>query len=255
MPPYPFTDWVAEHLRVTGFLLPGAADLAVEQWWETLVGAPPEESTTNARIGLKTLASTFHAGKLILKHELDRIDWLFVPRDPDLTAGIPGELPSIGPITENLEIFSDIATRWLSRNDVPDLVRIAFGAVVRHPEPDRRSAYIRLPDYLPIRVDRESSDFSFQINIPARSRTGIDGLRINRLSKWSVVGLGVVNLRVDSARMATVTVPLTDHALRLELDINTVPEFQGPIPRGRLIEVYRELVSSGQNIVTEGLPQ
>jgi hypothetical protein len=257
MPRYPFTDWIAEQLRLTGFRLPGAPDLAAEQWWEAVVGAPADESTANPKLGLKTLASTFDAGKLVLKLELGRIDWLFVPRDPDPTAGLPSEFPSIGPIAERLEVFSDIVTRWLGRNDAPDLVRLAFGTVVRHPEPDDRAAYSRLPDYLPIRVDPESSDFSFQINIPTRSRSGIDGLRINRLSRWSVMALARVAFQFNSVKMAAMPTPTTttDYALRLELDINTAPEFQGSIPKGRLIEVYRELVSGGQNIIAEGLPQ
>jgi hypothetical protein len=254
MPTYPFADWVAEQLRLTVFTLPGVANPAAEQWWNGIVGSPADESTANLKMGLKTLASTFHSGKLILKLEPDRIDWLFVPQGPDPAAGPPGELPSIGPITENLESFSDIAERWLGREDIPDVVRIAFGTVVRHPEPDRRSAYVRLPDYLPLRLNPESSDFNLQINIPTVSQARIDGLRINRLSRWSVMGLARVALSVDSARVTTSS-QFMEYAMRLEVDINTSPEFQRPIPKERLIELYRELVTLGRSIITEGLPQ
>src|SRR6266481_9426106 len=171
MPPYPFAEWFAEQVRLTVFPLPGAANPNPEHWWEAIVAAPPDESTANPKMGLRTLTGTFHAGKLILKVALDRIDWLFVPQDPDPAVGLSGEFLSIGPMAENLELFSAIAERWLSQRDIPDLVRIAFGAVARHPEPDRRSAYLRLPDYLPLRIDPESTDFSLQINVPSGTRT------------------------------------------------------------------------------------
>lgn len=150
-------------------------------------------------------------------------------------------------------MFSNIAEQWLRRNDLPDLVRIAFGMVVRHPEVDRRSAYLRLPDYLPIRIDPDASDFNLQINVPAAS-TGIRGLRINRLTKWSIMGLARVSLRMDGTVVATTGGRVMAHALRLELDINTSPEFQGALPRDRFIDIYRELVALGRDIITDGLP-
>jgi hypothetical protein len=122
MPRYPFAEWTAERVRLTVFPLPGAANPNPEHWWEAIVAAPPDESTANLKMGLRTLAGTFHAGKLILRLELNRIDWLLVPQDPDPAVGLSGELPSIGPVTENLELFSGIAERWLSRDDIPDLV-------------------------------------------------------------------------------------------------------------------------------------
>ncbi len=250
MPPYPFAEWAAEQVRLTVFPLPGSANPNPEQWWEAIVAAPPDESTANPKLGLRTLTGTFHSGKLILKVELDRIHWLFVPQDPER-----GEFPSIGPITENLELFSDTSERWLSRNDIPDLVRIAFGAIVRHPEPDRRSGYLRLPDYLPLRIDPESTDFSFQINVPSETRTGIDGLRINRLSRWSIMGLAHVAFRLDGGAVGTAASQFVNHALRIEVDINTSAEFRGALARERLVELYRELVAFGRDIITKGLQE
>jgi hypothetical protein len=252
---YPLAEWTAEQVRLTVFPLAGAANPNPEPWWEVIVGAPPDESTANPKMGLRTLVGTFHAGKLVLKLELNRIDWLFVPQDRDPAVVVSGEFPSIGPATENLALFSGIAERWLSRDDIPDLVRIAFGAVVSHPESDRRSAYLRLPDYLPLRIDPESTDFNFQINVPRGSRTRIDGLRINRLSKWSIMGLAHVALRLDGGAIGAASSQFVNHALRLELDINTSAEFRRALPREGLIEIYRELVAFGKDIITEGLQQ
>jgi hypothetical protein len=254
MPPYPFAEWITEQVRLTVFPLPGATGRFPDQWWQAIVGAQPDQTVANPRIGSTSLTGTFGSGKLILKIEPDRIDWLLVPPDPDPGAQL-GDFPTIGPVTENLGVFSDVVERWLSRPDMPETGRVAFGAVLKHTEADRRSGYIRLSDYLPIRVDPDSTDFFFQINVPTDSRT-IDGLRINRLSKWSIAALAHISfaLRLGGAAVAPGTPAMIAHALRLELDINTAPEFPGPLPRARLIEIYRELLTTGQQIVTEGLP-
>jgi len=255
MPPYPFAEWAAEQIRLTAFPLAGAANPDPEQWWEAIVGTPPDESIANVKMGLRTLTGSFHAGKLILKLELNRIDWLFVPQGPDLANVLSDEFPNIGPITEKLELFSGIAEQWLGRNDIPDLLRIAFGAIVTHPEPDRRSAYLRLPDYLPLRIDPESTDFNLQINVPRGTRTGIDGLRINRLSKWSIMGLARIAFQAEGGAIAATASQYVNQALRVEVDINTSAEFRRALPRERFVDLYRELVAFGRDIMTVGLQQ
>jgi hypothetical protein len=255
MPPYAFAEWSAEQIRLTAFALPGAANPMLERWWEAIVGTPPDEATTNLKMGLRTLAGSFHTGKLILKLELNRIDWLFVPQGPDPATGLSGEFPSLGPIHENLKLFTDITERWLNQDDIPDLVRIAFGAIVTHPEPDRRSAYLRLPDYLPLRIDPESTDFNLQINVPSVTRTGIDGLRINRLSRWAIMGLARVAFQAEGGGIGATTSQYVNHALRVEVDINTSGDLRTALPRERLIDLYRELVAFGRDILTVGLQQ
>jgi hypothetical protein len=252
MPRYPFSDWVAEHFRLTVFPVPGATTGAPETWWESILAGPPEQTSSDARTGSTQLNGVFGPGKLVLKLQPGRIDWLFTP--PDMAPGaLPDEFPKIGPVTETLRMFSDVAERWLGRDDLPDLARIAFGTVLTHNEADHGSGYTRLPDYLPVRVDPSSSDFSFQINVPVNAHTRIDGLRINRLSKWSVAAFNRISLRVDGTRVAPAATQPTAYALRAELDINTAPEIPGALPRERLIELYRELVALGQEIATEGL--
>lgn len=253
MPPYPFAEWVTEQLRLTMFRLQAAADLPLERWWEAVVDSPATESIANARTGMRTLAGAFGAGKLILKLEPDRIDWLLTPPDPDPSAVLTADLPSIGPITENLELFSNIARRWLARNDIPEPIRIAFGTVIRHAEPDRRSAYMRLPEYLPLQIDPDSTDFFMQINTPTDSRTGVPGLRINQFSKWAIMGLARILLRPEAGRMTAAATEYMVHAFRLELDMNTSAEFRGPLPGAQLGQIYDELVGLGRHIATEGL--
>lgn len=249
---FSISEWHAEQFRLTVFPMPGAIARSPE-WWEWVAGSAPDQTTSNPKKGSALVTGLFGPGKLVLRLEPDRIDWLVVP--PDLEAdALPEQLevPNVGPLTEALGTFSDIAERWLGRNDLPDMGRIAFGAVLIHTEPDVRSAYLRLPDYVPVQVDPQSSDFLYQINIPVASRTEIDGLQINRLTKWSAVSFRSFSVRFTGATVTPEPVPKPGFALRLELDINTAPGFEGPLPKGRLVEVYRELVSLGREIAAEG---
>lgn len=257
MPRFPFSEWHAEQLRLTVFPVLGATTRSPE-WWEFVVASPPDETNSNLRKGTTVVGGAFAPGKLILGLAPDRIDWLFVPPDPELDAGLPESgFVSIGPVREALRTFSDVAERWFGRDDVPEIARVAFGAILTHAEPDRRSAYALLPDYVPVRVDPDSSsDFLFQINLPVASTT-IDGLRLNRLTRLAVASVSQLTLRFTAgaagAAVASQARPPFAHALRLELDINTVAEFQGPIPRRDLIRVYRELVALGEGIATGGI--
>lgn len=253
MPRYPFAEWMVEQLRLTLFPVPGVAGMNPEAWWEAVAGAQPEEVSGNLRTGLRTVAGAFRTGKLILTVAPQRIDWFFVPPDLDPAAGLPGDFRFVGTMTDSLEVFSNVAEQWLGRNDTPDLVRIAFGLVTLHPEEDRHGGYTRLPAYLPVEINPDSSDLMFQLNLPTDSRTGIDGLRINRLSKWSVMGLAPVNFQIQGNAVAAGVGQFFAYALRVELDMNTAAEFRGALPRERRLDIYRELVAFARNVLTDGL--
>ena len=77
-------------------------------------------------------------------------------------------------------------------------------------------------------------------------------MRLNRLSRWNVVALNLAALTFTVSAVQARSV-LKNFALRLELDINTVPDLAGAIPHGRLVDVYRELVAGGHAIATNGV--
>jgi hypothetical protein len=255
MAPLALAEWRAEQLRFTAFPILGATGRSTD-WWEQSTGVPPEETILNERKRSSVVSGSFGAAKLALRLEPERIEWLLVPQDIDAEA-IPAELefPNVGPLIEALAVFSAVVVAWLALPDVPDLGRVAFGAVLRHDEPDRRSGYRRLPDYIPLNIEPDASDFLYQINHPIASRTGIEGMEINRLSKWSVSAFKLVGVTVPLASGAPqpIVTPAPVFALRLELDINTAPGFENQLPRNRFVDVYHELVSFGEQIVREGL--
>jgi len=119
------------------------------------------------------------------------------------------------------------------------------------PVDDRPSGYRKLGSYLPgIQIDPEgSSDFLYQINRPRKARLNIPSLRINRLSNWSVS-------RIDIGGQfgaQTIELPgLEQYACRLELDINTAPDFQEILVREQLRSTFEELVDLGKEIAARG---
>jgi hypothetical protein len=245
----PLTEWRAEQFRLSAFPALGAATRSAD-WWEAATGLQPEQNTANPRKGSAVISGPLGTAKLVLGLEPDRIDWLLVPDIEAMTLG--NEVPHLGALTNVLGGFSEIIERWLARDDVPELARLAFGAVLNHPESDRRSGYQRLPDYVPVEVNPDSTDFQYQINLPVASRTGVEGLEINRLSKWSVAVYTRFALRVNGGvAQRTVQAPL--YAFRVELDINTSQMFEGALPRPRLIDLYRELASLGQDVAAAGV--
>ncbi|MCX6622640.1 MAG: hypothetical protein NTY38_16535 [Acidobacteria bacterium] len=208
----------------------------------------------NPKKGTGVVQGAFATGKLILRLESDRIDWVLSPADMEAEElAASAEFTGLGPAMDGLDAFSVIAEKWLDFDEAPAVARIAFGAVFVHQEPDRRAGYLRLPDYVPVVVDPESSDFLYQINLPlTQSTSDIEGLQLNRLSKWAVVRIRVLAFNVMGSAVQPRPTPALS-ALRLELDINTDPGFEGPIPRTRLVALYREIVAHGRRIATDGV--
>ena len=255
MPRLTLSDWTAEQFRCTAFILPGTT-LPPAHWWAKLADADPEEVTSNPRLGISQAIGRFGPGALVVSTQPGRIDWFLVPGRVE-TASIQGQappepgVPSLGGAVETFNTFLDVSRKFLAFEDIPDVNRLALGGVFSHPEENRRTAYLRLPDYVPVAVNPDSTDFLYQINLPTQSRLDITGLLINRLSKWSVSMYRLIALNLQgevSPQGFGATI-----ALRSEIDISTPQEFQGILPKGRLIDIVNELDESGRYLITNGV--
>ncbi len=178
------TGLQAESLRVTAFLGP-AAQLSEPTWWSDLIGKPPEIKTTRPGRGELQEAGSFEDWTLTLAIQPSRVDWYLTDH---VEKGKPEGLKVAGPFPDSLNVFLPPMLRWLDMS--PPIQRLAFGAVLLQPVKDRQVGYERISSYLPaIRLDPQgSSDLLYQINRPRDSTSGVTGLRINRLSRWSVAG-------------------------------------------------------------------
>ena len=244
------TAWQVETLRLTAFPSP-AAQVAEPTWWTDLVGEPPDTRISRPRMGGHQEEGPFRGGKLLLRVQPNRIDWSFTTAE-DQEREVES-FPTIGSFPESLEKFLPLMLRWFELEPCPPAQRLAFGAILLQPVEDRPAGYRQISPYLPsIRLDPEgSSDFSYQINRPRDSISGITGLRINRLSKWSVATWRAVGLSMEPTRIGYFQ-SQEHYACRLELDINTVPDFQGELHREQLPRIFEELADLGKEIATEG---
>ncbi|MHB1674850.1 MAG: hypothetical protein ACYCSP_11460 [Acidobacteriaceae bacterium] len=254
MPRLAFNDWSADQLRCTAFTLTGTA-LQAAHWWTRLANADPEEITSNPRLGSSQAVGRFGPRTLVVATQPDRVDWYLVPA-PIEAASIQGQPatepnpPSIGNAIEAFDVFSELSKQWLAFEDVPNINRLALGGMLSHQEVDKRAAYLRLPDYVSFPVDPKSSDFIFQINLPLPSRS-IEGLAINRLSKWSVTMFKLFAMNVLGGPFGQDL--KTTIALRSEIDINTAQEYQGELPKSQLAQIMDELIDHGRNLITNGV--
>jgi hypothetical protein len=246
----PITAWQAESLRLT--LFPArTAQTAEQTWWNDLFGEPPEVRNSRLKIGEQREEGPFEEGKLILAVQPGRVDWRFTVAEKGVNVG---EVRKIGPFLGSLDKFSKLMLDWFELGTCPATRRLAFGAVLVIPAKDRQEGYRQISAYLPYDLDPEgSSDFLYQINRPRDSKTGIAGLRIHRLSKWSVATIYWMESELFFGLASALHFQGPQvFACRLELDINTVPDLKNELVQEQLPEVFRELLELGKEIAREG---
>jgi len=76
-------------------------------------------------------------------------------------------------------------------------------------------------------------------------------MRMNRLSKWSVQVAQRVTVTVDQGGIAGQAFG-EEVACRLELDINTSPDFSEVLPRQQLGPLLHELTELGREVAQKG---
>jgi hypothetical protein len=245
---HPLDIWQVNTLRMTAFPSP-AARVTGPTWWMDLMDEQPEKRISQPRRGEQREEGPLAKGKLALGVGLIRIDWVYtVADDPKFEVG---GIPTIGTFPEALETFQSLMHRWFALETCPPIQRLAFGAILWQPVENRQTGYRQLAPYLPAVTLEGSSDFVYQINRPRASSTGVAGLSINRLSKWTVMALGRAEFAIGAPAVAYMAQPLS-FACQVELDINTVPEFQEEFTREQLPQIFAELVDLGCEIASRG---
>jgi hypothetical protein len=242
-------EWNAELMRMTLFPT-HAVQVAGLSWWESVVGEPPETRSLRPREGRLEESGRIDDGRcnLTLQCESQRIDWLFTPVIADDQGLI--EFPSFAALQDAADFYRRLLLPWLTH--APTCQRLAFGCVLSHPVDGREAGYRWISRLLPaVTLDPEdSTDFSYSINRPRPTKGPIEGLIINRLSKWSVARLRSLSLQLPHGQEILPRPEL--HACRLELDINTTPEFQGTLSEENIKQVIGELIELKLEIPTAG---
>ena len=241
-PKPPVTAWQVESLRFTTFLSPSAEN-PDPNWWEVVVGEPPQSLNAQPKQGIVQAVGSVEGGfTLVLGIQPARVDWMY---------GRPDEGDSIAPLEESINRFAEFLTTWFEI--CPSAVRLAFGAILLIPVGSKEDGYRLLNRYLPsFTLDAErSSDFSYQINRWRLSQS-IEGLRINRLSRWSTAKRQKSTIAIGPGGIVPSQLQDAEFSCRLELDINTAPEYEGEFDQGRTATLYQELVTLGIEITDKG---
>ncbi len=225
--------WQAQGLRLTVFPASTAEVTADNNWWKDVLGDEPAvQSIQKGRLVREEQGEAL-GGLLALTIRPGRIDWGLAStlRQDE----VPQAFPTVGSALEILPRYHDLLSRWLPTS--PPLDRLAVGLQALLPVEDHATAYHVLDALLPfVEVDPASRDFRFQINRPRPSRTGIENLTINRLVTWHALRMQVVATLPGGKRVGAP--PL--YAVIAEMDINTAAEFEGPLPQGRLSDLFDE---------------
>ena len=243
-------QWEAEQLRATFFVAPGVNVGDSESWWVSVVGAPPAEVRSRPGEGTIQTSGSLQGKPLTLISRPERIDWIFQAKIEPSEAPPSSGFPSLGPYPEQLEQFLRLLTDW-SRSDLP-VVRLAMGSILLRRVSNLAQGYRELARLLPgVQYDAESvSDLFYQINRP-RSSTSVSSLRINRLSRWSVMQAGSIGLTLGPEGGAVLPSLPSQFACRLELDINTAVS-RSPLSVNQIESLLGELEQLGLEIADRG---
>ena len=246
------SDWEVNSVRATTFIGPDFDVHPEIPWWNQVVENDAEESHIRRSVGELQESGVFEHKRLVLDIKPGRADWRL-----SALPGLPGELPelvpTIGPLDGVLTAFLKLTDRWLAV--CPPVTRMAFGAILVKPVTDRETGYSSISRLLPrVEIDPENSfDFLYQINRPRTSLSGIVGLRLNRLSKWSVLATTMVQVAPSGGGGRLVRETRQPRFFcRLELDMSTDSEFSGDFSGDNTRTVFHELADLGREIAEEG---
>jgi hypothetical protein len=234
--------WQTEFFRVSAFPISGTTDISPNSWKE-ITGNDPDEIAKQPTS--MNEAGPFFGSRLSVGHQPGRIDLILIP-DQTRSKG----LSDVGDF--NLAMDNVLpAARKMFR---PDMVmqRLAIGACLFHPVDTVEDGYKVLRSILPVarEIPETASDFSFQLNVPITlSVTGISDIRINRLLKWNVARMRMMNLVGESGVPTAIVGGAAINVLRVEMDINSPADLAVPLSYQNILDVIDHLAAQARAIV------
>ena len=151
-----------------------------------------------------------------------------------------------------LQSFSAIIEKFISIDNLPPVNRIAFGATTLLTAGSHEKAYTLVSKFLPPSIQLAGAfDFVYQINRRREVKLGTSNLIINRLSKWSVIVFTGVFLQIGAEVKAASQVP-QNRAVRLELDMNTVPMASTTYSKDEAFSIFKVLKENAIEIAERG---
>jgi len=225
-------QWLTESLRFTLF---PSEPFERQDWWQDVVGEPADEERNNPKVGLFQQSGDFENGVLRLSVQPSRIDWTWAPV---ITEAF--EHQHLGSFDDCSTKFFALVDRWLQK--APSCKRLAYGPVLLLPVSAAEDGYKKLMSFLKLNLDYDGAkEFLLQINRPRSGKTSIQGLRVNRLTTWSVQFQKKVEFSLEPESNSYLEKNLL-YACRLQMDINNAAVAKLPVERlSDLTTEFREL--------------
>jgi hypothetical protein len=240
--------WDVESLRVSVFFVPPG--LAT---FDSLLGAiarvEPEVVSERPKIN-KSEVGRAPSGHFFLTQQRERIDLLLGVRG-DQAPPEDVSFYNVGSYEKAKEILFEPAKRLVEFQGAA-ISRVAFGAILLANVSDRIEGYKMLTPLLPsIKVDPANSEELFwQINRP-RASSVLNTIRINRISKWSVLNAQRMLFQMSpEASIATAASPVMT-AVKADLEANT-PVSDAALPKDRLKDILEELWLAVEELSVKG---
>ena len=242
----PLEQWKANTVRFTAFPTK-VFEVSARSRWRELLNEDPQQSSWDRVQQQFAESGLVGDAQLVMTMALGRFDLLYAPPDGATLLPETGEIPTIGEAGPCLTRLCGIAKSAI--RSLPELSRIAVGAIVILPVSSRENGYAQLGAYLPAVVldPVGSTDFGYQIN-RRRDSTTIRELPINRVGKWSVMSTRALSFLERGAVIGE----RRGYACRLELDINTAPENTTAIAPQALPDLIEECRGLLLEIVEKG---
>ena len=228
--------WHVTHLRATTFVRTSYMEEEIRDVWGTVFDGRPDEEHIIYNQGVKVQKGAYNNNLLTVDSRPNRVDWLITPPPrPDE----PPKLLTVGCLSDVLNSLLIIIERWLSV--CPKVNRLALGTFLARAVTDEHAGYEEILQFLPnVRLEYPGvTDFLYQIN-RSRTSTSSADVRINRLSKWSVVRADATLRPPDSPLVAMSTNEQGQYYCTLELDINTVPSAEKDISQRLAYPIFAE---------------
>ena len=242
--------WDAEILRATAFYNPDEPVTDAARVWEVVTGQTPDRVSSRPREGAQSAEGGVQDSVLVVNTQVGRIDLNLRPMPPAPNVRMDGFL-TLGPFPDLLPRFVAAAENWLRES--PSCIRLAFGSVLLREAESISTGNEEINRLLPsVQIDASgSTDFFYQINRRRRSLS-TSGVLVNRLSKWSVMQGGSVDLVAGLGPGIQVSSGQAFYGCRLELDVNTIGPRNHPIPKAKTTDLFKELTNLGKEIAEKG---
>jgi hypothetical protein len=237
------TDWKVRSARLTFFIAPNAS--VPSELWKKIAGEEPETSVLLRAQAVKTESGPLAEGVLKVQVQPMRIDCVY-----ESLVEASGNVGSLGPFPQALTPLSSLMERWADSDSFPSTQRVALGVTLYSETSDRASGYRALASFVDgVPTSEDATDFIYQVNRPRPSNVPMDGLVINRLSRWSVAGVQMVAL--GAGALSWPATPMQTF-LQLDLDLSTNADLSISIPSESVVPVIHDLVTAASEISTRG---